>query len=149
MRILLCEDHALIRLAITSQFNNEPGYRLVGETENGNDLIKQYELLKPDLVITDLSMPGLSGTAAVKQLKSKHPVIKVLFISFLREKIIFLVLKAGGFGFISKNILKGKLLEAIDKVYQGRHYFGPGYDELKLFDLSCQFGFSVVPLRSY
>jgi two-component system chemotaxis response regulator CheY len=64
-------------------FINEPGYYLVGEAENGLDLIKKYELLKPDLIITDISMPLLSGTDAVKELKSKYPDIKVLFISVL------------------------------------------------------------------
>jgi two-component system, NarL family, nitrate/nitrite response regulator NarL len=130
MRILICDDHALIRSGIINHFVNEPGYYLVGEAVNGQDLIQKYELLKPDLIITDISMPVLSGTDAVKELKSKHPDIKALFISVLEgEAYIYLTLKVGGLGLISKDITKGELLCAINEVYHGRHYFGPRYNE--------------------
>src|ERR1035437_4988808 len=106
MRILICDDHALIRSGIVNHFINEPGYYIVGEAENGNDLIQKYELHKPDLIISDISMPGLSGTDAVKKLKSKHPDIKVLFISVLQgEPYIYLILKVSGLGLIPKDIL--------------------------------------------
>ena len=130
MRILLCDDHALIRSGIINHFINEPGYHVVGEAENGKDLIQKYELLKPDLIISDISMPLLSGTDAVKELKSKHPGIKVLFISVLQgEPYIYLILKIGGLGLIPKDILKGELLHAINEVYHGRYYFGPRYNQ--------------------
>src|ERR1039458_463171 len=130
MRILLCDDHALIRSGIINHFINEPGYHVVGEADNGKDLIHKYELLKPDLIITDISMPLLSGTDAVKELKSKHPDIKVLFISVLQgEPYIYLILKIGGLGLIPKDILKGELLHAINEVYHGRYYFGPRYNK--------------------
>src|ERR1039457_702807 len=97
MRILICDDHALIRSGINNHFINEPGYHVVGEAENGIDLIKKYELMKPDVIITDISMPGLFGTDAVKELKLKHHDIKVLFISVLHgEPYIYLILKVGG-----------------------------------------------------
>jgi DNA-binding NarL/FixJ family response regulator len=66
MRILICDDHALIRSGINNHFINEPEYYIVGEAENGFDLIQKYELLKPDLIITDISMPGLSGCPSSK-----------------------------------------------------------------------------------
>src|ERR1035437_9608715 len=106
MRILICDDHAIVRSGINNHFINEPGYFIVGEAENGHDLIQKYELLNPDLIITDISMPGLSGTDAVKELKSKHPDIKVLFISVLQgEPYIYLILKVGGLGLIKMAIL--------------------------------------------
>src|ERR1035437_1521752 len=130
MRILLCDDHALIRSGIKKHFIDEPRYFVVGEAENGHDLIQKYELLKPELIITDISMPLLSGTDAVKELKSKHPGIKVLFISVLQgEPYIYITIKVGGLGLIAKDILKGELLHAINEVYHGRYYFGPNYDE--------------------
>jgi len=75
-------------------------------------------------------MPGLSGIDAVKQLKSKHPGIKVLFISILEgEDYIYSILQIGGLGLIAKDINKGQLIFAIDEVYHGRYYFGPRYNE--------------------
>ncbi|MDR3611210.1 MAG: response regulator transcription factor [Ignavibacteriaceae bacterium] len=133
MRILICDDHALIRSGIINHFLNEPDYYIVGEAENGHDLIQKYELLKPDLIITDISMPVLDGTAAVKQLKAKYPGIKVLFISVLQGDIyIYLAIKVGGLGLIEKNISKGELLFAIREVYYGRYYFGPRYNEIDI-----------------
>src|ERR1035437_9614830 len=106
IRILICDDHALVRSGIIGHLNNKPGIFVVGEAVDGNDMIRQYEILNPDLIISDISMPGLSGTDAVKELKSKHPDIKVLFISVLQgEPYIYLILKVGGLGLIKMAIL--------------------------------------------
>jgi DNA-binding NarL/FixJ family response regulator len=130
IRILICDDHALLRSGIIGHLENEPGIFVIGEAENGNDLIAKYELLKPDLVIADISMPGLSGTDAVKELKLKYPAIKVLFLSILQGEVyIYYTAKVGGLGLVGKNIVKGELLFAINEVYNGRYYFGPLYDE--------------------
>ena len=130
IRILICDDHALLRSGIIGHLQNAPGIFVIGEAENGNDLIAKYELLKPDLVIADISMPGLSGTDAVKELKLKYPTIKVLFLSILQgEHYIYYTAKVGGLGLVGKNIAKGELLFAINEVYNGRYYYGPQYDE--------------------
>jgi two-component system, NarL family, response regulator NreC len=147
MRILLCDDHAVVRSGITNYFINEPGYHVVGEAENGNELIQKYELLKPDLIITDISMPGLSGTDAVKELKSKHPDIKVLFISVLQgEPYIYITIKVGGLGLIAKNVLKGELLHAINEVSHGRYYFGPLYNEDEIKRILKKYTHEPVPI---
>jgi DNA-binding NarL/FixJ family response regulator len=147
MRILICDDHAIVRSGIINHFINEPGYFIVGEAENGHDLIQKYELLKPDLIITDISMPGLSGTDAVKELKSKHSKIKVLFISVLQgEPYIYLILKVGGLGLIPKDILKGELLHAINEVYHGRYYFGPLYNEAEIKRILKKYSNEPVPI---
>jgi DNA-binding NarL/FixJ family response regulator len=147
MRILICDDHAVLRSGIVNYFINEPGYFIVGEAENGHDLIQKYELLKPDLIITDISMPGLSGTDAVKELKSRHPDIKVLFISVLQgEPYIYSAIKVGGLGLIPKDILKGELLHAIDEVYHGRYYFGPLYNEDEIKRILKKYTHEPVPI---
>jgi DNA-binding NarL/FixJ family response regulator len=136
LRILICDDHALMRAGIIGILEKEPGLFVVGEAENGNELIEKYELLKPDLVLTDISMPGLSGTDAVKELKLNHPGIKVLFISILKgELYIYYTIKVGGLGLIDKNIIKGELFFAINEVYNGRYYFGPQYDDQKIKEI--------------
>jgi two-component system response regulator DegU len=72
IRILICDDHALIRAGLISTLSNQPGIFIVGEAENGTEMITQYEKLKPDLVISDIEMPDMTGIQALKQLKSKH-----------------------------------------------------------------------------
>ena len=136
IRILICDDHSLLRQGIIATLEKAPGIFIVGEAENGNELIEQYELLQPDLVITDISMPGLSGTDAVKELKSKYPDIKVLFVSmFLGEFYIYHIAKVGGLGLLDKSIIQGELLFAINEVYNGRYYFGPKYNEEQIKEI--------------
>jgi two-component system, NarL family, response regulator NreC len=148
IRILICDDHALLRSGIIGLLEKEPGIFIVGEAENGNDLIEKYELLKPDLVITDISMPDLSGTDAVKELKLKHPHIKVLFISMLQgEHYIYCAIKAGGLGLIDKSVIRGELLFAINEVYSGRYYFGPRYDEQRVQEIINKYDTKPVRIQ--
>jgi DNA-binding NarL/FixJ family response regulator len=130
IRILICDDHALTRTGIISTLSGEPGIFVVGEAENGADMVTQYEKLKPDLVISDIEMPDMSGIQAIKQLKSKYPLIKALFVSvYGGDEYIYSVLKAGGLGLIDKSPAKGELLYAVNEVCNGRQYFGPHYNK--------------------
>ena len=148
IRILICDDHALLRSGIIGHLQNAPGIFVIGEAENGNDLIEKYELLKPDLVIADISMPGLSGTDAVKELKLKYPTIKVLFLSiFQGEHYIYYTAKVGGLGLVGKNIAKGELLFAINEVYNGRYYYGPQYDEEKIKEILKKYDNQPVGIK--
>jgi DNA-binding NarL/FixJ family response regulator len=118
IRILICDDHALIRAGLISTLSNQPGIFIVGEAENGTEMITQYEKLKPDLVISDIEMPDMTGIQALKQLKSKYPLIKALFVSvYGGDGYIYSILKAGGLGLIDKSPAKGELLYAVNEVY--------------------------------
>src|ERR1035437_7718696 len=133
IRVLLCDDHTLFRTGIVSILRDEPGIYVVGEAADGYDLIKKYEDLCPDVVIVDISMPGLSGTDAVKELKLKHPNLRVLFLTMLTgEQYIYYAIKVGGLGLVNKTIEKGELVFAINEVYHERNYFGPLYNEEKI-----------------
>lgn len=128
LRIFICDDHALTRAGIISTLSGEPGIFIVGEADNGAEMITQYEKLKPALVISDIEMPRLSGIDALKQLKSKFPDIKVLFISvYGPDQYLYPIVKAGGLGLLDKSPAKGELLFAINEVIKGRQYFGPHY----------------------
>jgi two-component system, NarL family, nitrate/nitrite response regulator NarL len=140
IRVLICDDNILYRSGIINLLKDEPGIIIVGEAGDGSDLIKKYELLKPALVITDISMSGLSGADAVKELKLKHPDIKVLFLSMHQgELYIYYAVKVGGFGLLTKNFSKRKLLYAIHEVYNGRTFFGSLYDEEKIQEIIKRF----------
>jgi DNA-binding NarL/FixJ family response regulator len=137
MRILICDDHSLIRDGIKSTLSDEPGIYVVGEAENGAQMIEQYEKLKPDLVISDIEMPGgPSGIEALKQLKLKYPDIKVLFVSvYGPDQFLYSIVKAGGLGLLDKSPAQGELLYAINEAMEGRQYFGPHYDNEKVADI--------------
>lgn len=136
IRILVAEDHNIVRDGIIGLLENIAGLYVVGEAANGNDLVEKYSMLVPDVVISDISMPGMSGIDAVIEISKKYPDIKALFLSIHEgEEFIFHVLKAGGKGLLSKNIIKGELIYAIKVVAQGGKYFGSGYTEEKLKEI--------------
>ena len=141
IRVLLCDDHTLFRTGLVSILRDEPGIYVVGEAVDGYELIKKYEELRPDVIIVDISMPGISGTEAVSQLKSKYSNIKVLFLTMLAgEQYIYYAIKVGGLGLVNKAIEKGELVFAINEVYRERYYFGPLYDKEKIKDLMIKYG---------
>lgn len=150
IRILLCDDHALFRSGILSLLKDEPGIYVVGEAENGEDMLNKYDLLKPDILIIDISMPVLNGTDAVKKLKLSYPRAKVLFLSMLfDDQYVYYTLKAGGNGLLDKTISKGELVYAIRTVYRGKNYFGPLYDEAKLKEVMDKYNFDKRRLSVY
>jgi two-component system response regulator NreC len=141
IRILVCEDHALTREGIVNRFSGQPGIFVVGEAASGAKMIAQYEKLKPDLIISDIEMPpGISGTDALKQLKLKYPLIKVLFVSvYGGEPYIYIIIKAGGLGLLDKSPAKGELLYAINEAMEGRQYFGPHFNNEQIAAIMDQY----------
>ena len=141
IRILLCDDHALFRSGVASLLKDEPGYFVVGEAESGKEMIEKFDLLKPDVVIADISMPGASGIDAAKEINRKYANIRIIFLTMLQdEEYIYLAIKAGGLGLINKNIVKGELLYAIKEVSEGREYFGPNYSPEKIDTIVAKYG---------
>lgn len=136
IRVLVAEDHSIVRDGIISLIENIPGLYVVGEAANGQDLIEKYAALVPDVVISDISMPVMTGIEAIVEIRKKFPDAKALFLSIHEgEEFIFYVLKAGGKGLLSKNIIKGELIYALKVVAQGGTYFGRGYTEEKLKEI--------------
>lgn len=148
IRILLCDDHALFRSGILSLLKEEQDIYIVGEAENGEDMLNKYEMIKPDVLLIDISMPVLNGTEAVKKLKKTYPQAKVLFLSMLfDDQYVYFSLKAGGNGLVDKNITKGELIYAIRTVYHGKNYFGPQYDDAKIKEVMAKYEFQNLQLK--
>jgi DNA-binding NarL/FixJ family response regulator len=125
VRILLSDDHSLLRTGVITMLRDEKDILIVGEAEDGEQLIDKYFKLMPDIVISDISMPKMSGIDALAKIKKKDPAAKALFLSMYEgEEYIYSIYKAGGSGLINKNIVKGELLFAIKKVLEGNYYFG-------------------------
>ena len=112
---------------------DEPDFEIIGEAGDGKELISQYHLLKPDIILSDINMPQKSGPDAVKSILNKFKKAKVLFLSqFTEDDYLFSVLKSGALGLISKNCMKKDLVFAIKEVSEGRTYFSDkSEDELK------------------
>ena len=140
IKVLLADDHQLFRAGIKSILSENKDISIVGEVENGEQLLTRYFDLKPDVTLLDISMPGLSGTMALKEIRRRDPRAKALFLTMYEgEEYIFYCMKLGGRGLLNKNVMEKELLFAIRQVYMGNRYFGKEFDELTLERLSVKY----------
>ena len=148
IRILICDDHALVRNGIVKLLEEEKDWiYIVGQAEDGEDMIRKYELTRPDLILADISMPVLSGMDAAKRIILNHPEAKILFLSMLYdEQYIYSAIKVGAVGILSKNISKDELIFAIKEVFSDRKYFGPLYDDDKVKEILSKYDDTDLPL---
>lgn len=136
IKIILADDHAIVREGISAMLRQNSRLHIVKECEDGEQLIENYFNYKPDIIITDISMPNISGIDALHKIRSNDPQAKALFLSMYGgEDYIYMCLKAGAKGLVNKNIHIGELTFAIEEIIYGRRYFGPGWDEIKLEEL--------------
>jgi DNA-binding NarL/FixJ family response regulator len=136
IRILICDDHAIVRSGLVKLLEEEDWIYTVAEAENGEDMIRKNEAYRPDLILADISMPILSGIDAVKKIKKDYPNVKVLFLSMLYdEQYVYCAIKIGALGLVSKDVSKDELLYALREVSEGREYYGPLYDNKKVKDI--------------
>lgn len=140
IRILLCDDHNLVRSGFASLLNDSEGTFVIAEAEDGNQMVSKYFETKPDLIISDIEMPGLTGLDAFEKIKEKEPDVKVLFLSvYYSEQYINHANKIGAMGLLSKTITKGELLFAVNEIIEGRKYFGSEYDDDKLSEIVTKY----------
>lgn len=125
VRIVLVDDHKLIRDGIRSYLNADKGkYDLLDEAENGKEALEKIKQLKPDLVITDLNMPIMDGLELIKELKKSYPEIKIIVLSMIDEaQYIKQVLKLGANGYLLKNSGSEEVKKAIDTVMNDASFY--------------------------
>lgn len=126
IRILIVDDHDIIRTGLRSVLDPDPKYTVVAEAESGAQAIELARLYAPDLVIMDVSMPGMSGIDATTAILAQHPGTKVLALS-MHESRDFLarMLKAGASGYLLKIYAAKEIISAIEAVTVGRTYLSP------------------------
>ena len=140
IKVLIADDHRLFREGLIKVLEKHPDISIIGEAGDGEELLKKYFELKPDIIVVDISMPVLSGIDAAKKIKEIDESAKILFLSmYFSEEYIYTCFKAGGSGLVSKNILEDELVDAIKKVHAGEKYFGKEYTEVKLNQLVHQY----------
>ena len=126
IRILLVEDHTMVRKGLRSLLENETGIEVVDEAGNGREAIQKVESLKPDIVVMDISMPTLNGLDATRQIKRQHPDMKILILTMhTAEEYVFEVLDAGASGYVVKQSAPNELVTAIHAVSRGETYLSP------------------------
>jgi DNA-binding NarL/FixJ family response regulator len=126
IKILLAEDHAVVRESIRESLAREPEFQVVGEAGDGEDAVKQAIALSPDVILMDVSMPNLNGIEATRQIKAVKPTVAILILTaYDDEQYVFSVLSAGAAGYLLKDIGVSELVEAIKTVYKGDSVLHP------------------------
>jgi DNA-binding NarL/FixJ family response regulator len=121
IQILLVDDHHIVRAGLAALLNRQPDLRVVGEAEDGPQAIKLYDALKPDVVLMDARMPGMSGAEATAALRSKFPDARVIILTtYDGVEDIHRALEAGAKGYLLKKMRGPDVVKAIREVYDGQ-----------------------------
>lgn len=121
IKLLLADDHAMVRKGLQVFLSTQPDLVLVGEATNGQEALDQVNALSPDVVLLDLNMPVLNGIETTKQLKRSHPNVKVIVLtSFSDQDHVLPAIRAGANGYLLKDIEPEELVRAIHRVHQGQ-----------------------------
>ena len=141
IRVLIADDHAILRKGIRALLGTEPDIEVVGETGDGLETVAQAEALRPDVILMDLVMPRMDGIEATRQITSGQPGVpgtpRVLVLtSFAADDKVFPAIKAGALGYILKDSGPAELVQAIHQVHQGQPSLEPSIALKMLQELS-------------
>jgi NarL family two-component system response regulator LiaR len=126
IRILIADDHALVREGLQAVISAEADMQVVGEAADGVAAVQRAHDLKPDVILMDMIMPRQDGLAAIRQLKQEGTPARIIVLSsFADDQKIFPAIKAGAQGYLLKDILPDQLLQAIRDVYRGESSLHP------------------------
>ncbi len=130
IRILLVDDHAVIRQALRMLLENQPELEVVADVENGREAVQAVEKLQPDVVLMDVVMPGLNGLEATRQIRRSCPGTRVVMLSgFVDEDQLLDSIRSGASGYIIKKSDVSELVLAIQTVHRGNSYFSSALSE--------------------
>lgn len=128
--ILIVEDHTIVREGLRALLSLDPTFEVVGETDNGRDAIRLVGSFKPSLVLMDLSMPGMNGMEAIREIRQRHLELRIIVLTVHKtEEYIRATLQAGASGYVLKDATHAELMIAIKSVMVGKTYLSPGVSE--------------------
>jgi DNA-binding NarL/FixJ family response regulator len=134
--IILADDHVLVRQGLKRILEEMPGLEVVGEANDGLELLALLSRRVPDMVILDIFMPNLRGIEAIYEIKKIRPEVKILILTMHKDKeYLYLALSAGAKGYLLKEDADKELFSAIEKVQQGKTYISPHFSEEIVDDL--------------
>jgi len=126
IRILIADDHAVVREGLRALIDVEPGMELVGEAADGIEAVQKARTLQPDVILLDLVMPRKDGIEAIGEIKGENPDARILVVtSFAEDDKVFPAIKAGALGYLLKDSSPQELLRAIRDVHQGEPSMHP------------------------
>jgi DNA-binding NarL/FixJ family response regulator len=133
LRILIADDHGLVRRGAVGVLHSRYGWRVVGEAANGREAVEKTIKLKPDVAILDISMPELDGIEAVSQIREAVPDTKVLVLTMHEsDQIVKRALDAGAHGYVLKSDLTDSLPKAVKAIAEGKRFLTPKVSEIVL-----------------
>jgi two-component system response regulator NreC len=133
LRILLADDHGLVRRGARALLQARPGWRVVGEAANGREAVEKATKLKPDVAIVDISMPELDGIEVVRQIREAVPDTKVLVLTMHEsDQMVRRALDAGARGYLLKSDLTDCLAKAVKAIADGKRFLTPKVSEIVL-----------------
>ena len=135
LRILLADDHTVVRQGLRKVLEERPDWVVVAEAGNGREAVQKAEEAKPDVAILDVAMPLLNGIEATRQIVKRSPATRVLVLTMhADEAYVNQILKAGATGYLLKDSADVDLIQAVSAVSQGKSFFSPGVARLMLDD---------------
>jgi len=128
-RVLVVDDHAFIRRGVQSILHAFPEWELCGEADNGADAVRLSEALKPEVIIMDISMPGLNGIEATRTIHKNHPETKVILLTLHdNDELVRSAFRAGARGYLLKIDAEKELVQALREVVREGAYISPKID---------------------
>ena len=126
IRILIVDDHAIVREGQRALIDTEPGMQVLGEAKNGFEAVEMAHSLQPDVILLDLLMPRKDGIEAIQEIKAENPEARILVLtSFSEDEKVYTAIKAGAMGYLLKDSSPQEILTAIREVYRGEMSMHP------------------------
>jgi DNA-binding NarL/FixJ family response regulator len=146
LRVLLVEDHETVRSGLRLIIDGQPDMTVVGEADDGAAAVSRARSLSPDIVVMDVSMPGMNGVDATREVRAVSPLIKVVVLTRHRESgYVQLLLKAGASAYVLKQSHPSELLRAIRASAMGGTYVDPSTDRRDMLSRGASVGGSDTP----
>src|SRR5215472_10802804 len=126
IRILLADDHTILRAGLKMMLNAQPDMEVVGEAQDGRQAVEETQKLQPDIVLMDITMPDVNGIEATRQIKRLTPDIKILILTMHEhDEYVFQALQVGASGYMLKEAADTELITAIHVITSGQFYLSP------------------------
>ena len=126
IKVLLVDDHAVVRMGFKMLIEAEADIKVIGEVESGELAVKLFQELKPDIIVMDITMPGIGGLEAIDRIMAKDKNTKILVLSAHEDSVHpKRVLNAGAMGYLTKRSAAEELIKAIKSIHQGKRYLEP------------------------